>query len=356
MKFSIYIIAFGIIGVLIVLAALSTLFFNVNPEVRNVSLSNLPNGGPAPNIQGISHWINSQPLNISSLKGKVVLVDFWTYSCINCIRTIPYLNAWYAKYHSEGLVIIGVHTPEFAFEHNYTNVANAVKKFGILYPVAMDNNYSTWLAYQNNAWPADYLIDKNGDVRYAQIGEGNYNQTEKVIQELLENAGYNVSAGKINVTSTTNFSGIRSPETYFGYFTSLEHQTPNGNTQKATLNGTTNYILPNSILVNTAYLSGEWYSTPDSIVAVNNSKIIFVYDAKNVDLVAAGNSSISIFLNGTDLPQSYYGADDRLVNGTATVTINASRLYNVIAGPSYGIHEIEIDAKPGFRMYTFTFG
>ncbi len=144
-------------------------------------------------------------------------MDFWTYSCINCIRTIPYLNAWESKYGNNGLVIIGVHTPEFQFEHNYSNVEAAVKKFNIKYPVALDNNYSTWDAYGNEYWPADYLIDANGDIRYESIGEGNYNVTEAAIRELLVSAGYTVPSNLTNLTSNYNLSQIGTPELYLGW-------------------------------------------------------------------------------------------------------------------------------------------
>ncbi|MDE1856427.1 MAG: redoxin family protein, partial [Candidatus Micrarchaeota archaeon] len=190
MKINIYLIGFGAIAAILLVSAISTLYFNKGIGPQNVSISTLPNLGPAPNFQGISGWINSQPLNITQLRGKVVLVDFWTYSCINCIRSIPYLNAWENAYGGNGLVIVGVHTPEFTFEHNLTNVQDAVKKFSVTYPVALDNAYATWTAYQNQYWPADYIIDKNGNVRYVQLGEGNYNTTERVIRELLQNAGY----------------------------------------------------------------------------------------------------------------------------------------------------------------------
>ncbi|MGH7234681.1 MAG: cytochrome c biogenesis protein/redoxin, partial [Candidatus Saccharimonadales bacterium] len=140
---------------------------------------------PAPQFVGLTNWINSKPLNLAKLNGKVVLVDFWTFSCINCIRTLPYLEKWYAAYHDRGLVIVGVNTPEFAFEHNPANVRAAVTKFGIKYPVALDNNYDTWNAYNNDSWPADYLIDKQGNIRYVSQGEGDYNITEEAIQELL---------------------------------------------------------------------------------------------------------------------------------------------------------------------------
>lgn len=351
-----YIIVFGIIAAIIIAAALSTFAFNKNLAAsRNVSIANLQNYGPAPNFQNISAWINSQPLNISQLKGKVVLVDFWTYSCINCIRSIPHLNAWESEYGNNGLVIIGVHTPEFPFEHNYSNVENAVQRFGIKYAVALDNNYSTWDAYHNEYWPADYLIDKNGDIRYIALGEGDYNTTERVIRELLANAGYVVPSGLTNSSLGVNFSGIGTPEIYLGYAKARE---PIGNAQGFTPNTTVNYTSVNITHANEVYFYGEWYNAPDSMIAMsNNSKLFLVYKAEKVNVVAAGNNSaISIFLDGKSLNSSYLGSDVHIENGNAIAIINSSRLYNLVSAPNYSVHAIEISASPGFRIYTFTFG
>jgi len=349
---NIYTIVFGIIAVVVILAAISTFAFNQNLS-QNVTLSNLSNYGPAPNIQGISHWINSPALNISSLRGKVVLVDFWTYSCINCIRTIPYLNAWESKYGGSGLVIIGVHTPEFEFEKNYSNVLSAVNRFNITYPVAMDSNYSTWSAYGNRYWPADYLIDKNGNVRAATFGEGDYAQTEQAIQLLLRDAGYNPQSGLVNVTSSVNFSMINTPEIYLG---AGEGRNPLGNKEGFSEGQDVNYSSPNITKSNVPYLSGEWFNAPDSMLSVNNSKIFLIYSAKKVNIVASGNATISLRLDGKSLNESYLGTDDSLANSTATAAIGPSRLYNIVSAPSYGPHELEIDASPNFRIYTFTFG
>src|SRR5258708_2148634 len=145
----------------------------------------LPDLGPAPELTGITAWINSTPLTLASLRGKVVLVDFWTYTCINCIRTLPYVTTWYNTYKDQGFVVIGVHTPEFEFEKKYSNVVDAVNRFKILYPVAQDNNYATWNAYQNQYWPAHYLLDKQGHIRQVHFGEGNYTETENAIRSLL---------------------------------------------------------------------------------------------------------------------------------------------------------------------------
>ncbi len=361
MRINAYVLIFGVIGVIIIAAGLSALVSYQGSTPTNLStvdISNLNNYGPAPNFQGIAGWINSPPLNLSDLRGKVVLVDFWTYSCINCIRTIPYLNAWYGKYGDNGLIIVGVHTPEFQFEKNYANVLTAVKSFGIKYPVALDSNDATWNAYNNRFWPADYLIDKNGDIRDTHIGEGGYNMTEMLIQGLLQNAGYKINLGitasSVNGTSV-NFSQVGTPEIYLGYSTS---RFPIGNTQGFSPDQVVNYTITGPLRNNTIYLSGKWYNAPDSMISVgNNSKLFLIYKAKNVNIVAQGNSSMIIIgLDGNNLSRTYLGSDLALHSGVAFANISSARLYNIIGAPSYGWHMLEIIAGPGFRLYTFTFG
>ncbi|MGZ6314081.1 MAG: cytochrome c biogenesis protein DipZ, partial [Candidatus Limnocylindrales bacterium] len=180
--------------------------------------SGLPDLGPAAEFTGIDSWLNSKPLTIAGLRGKVVLVDFWTYSCVNCIRTLPYVESWYQKYASQGLVIVGVHTPEFAFEHDAGNVAAAIARFGITYPVAQDNEYATWNAYANEYWPADYLIDATGHIRNAHFGEGDYVQTEDEIRALLAAAGGSTTALPAAATSapTPPITQSQTLETYLG--------------------------------------------------------------------------------------------------------------------------------------------
>jgi len=361
-KISVYIVVFGVIAAIIAVAAVSTFAFNKNLSPKAVSLSSLKNYGPAPNFKGISAWINSPPLNMSQLRGKVVLVDFWTYSCINCIRTIPFLNALQKEYGSNGLVIVGVHTPEFQFEHNLTNVQDAVKRFNITYPVALDNNYSTWDAYNNQYWPADYLVDKNGDVRYLSFGEGPnaFNQTAAVVRELLENANYTVPYNNIDVTDALNFSQEVSPEMYLGFQELQNGRTDYfGDAQSLLPEAVYNYTATNVSALNQIYLAGEWYSAPDSIIAVNGSELLLTYRARSVNIVASGNgtnSSITVILDGHNLNQSYLGSDVHLVNGTAVVNVSSSRLYSIVSAPSYGTHILVITASKNFRLYTFTFG
>ena len=322
------IIVFGIIAAIIVI----TSFAITIPQTTQTN-SSLPNLGRAPELVGVTGWINSQPLNISGLKGKVVLVDFWTYSCINCIRTLPYLESWHDKYYSSGLVIIGVHTPEFEFEKVPDNVKDAVKRYGIKYAVAQDNNYDTWKAYDNKYWPRKYIIDKEGNIRYDHIGEGGYEETEKVIQELLGKSG-----NMTNLTHDVNLSLISTPEIYLGYsFT----RAPLGNQEGFSPGNVVNYKQANVTEVNTVYLSGEWKNKADKIVAVNNSRLFLVYKAKNVNIVAGGNSTILIFI-------------DKFPSGSAE--IGKYMLYNIVSGDNYDLHLLEIYASPGFELYTFTFG
>ena len=174
----------------------------------------LPDYGPAPDFAGIDGWLNSTPLTMQELRGKVVLIDFWTYSCINCLRTLPHVEAWYRMYRKDGLVVVGVHTPEFAFEHVPSNVRAAVKRLGVRYPVALDNDYGTWNAYGNQYWPAKYLIDRNGHIRYAHFGEGNYDVTEENIRSLLGEKLASPASDRLRDLTPT---GPLTPESYLGY-------------------------------------------------------------------------------------------------------------------------------------------
>jgi thiol-disulfide isomerase/thioredoxin len=360
-KVNVYVLVFGILAAIIIIAALSVTVFNKAsaPALKNSTSANLSTYGPAPQLVGLDGWINSPPLNLTSLRGNVVLVDFWTYSCINCIRSIPHLNAWEQEYGSNGLVIIGISTPEFQFEHNYTNVYDAVKKFNITYPVALDNNYGTWDAYGNEYWPADYLIDAKGNIRYVAFGEGDYNQTEQAIRTLLVQSGHPVPSYTTNVPIGINFSGIGTPEIYLGSVQATERGQPLGGGEQLKSNNTYTYYPINVSMVNKPYLYGAWYDAPDSIIAYNGSKVYLIYKANKVNIVASGNgntTNITIKLDGKNLNASELGADDVLVNGTATATISGSRLYNIVDLPTYGAHLVEIDANQGFRLYTFTFG
>lgn len=300
---------------------------------------------------------NNVPITIKSLIGKkVILVDFWTYSCINCQRTIPYLNAWYNKYKDAGLEIIGVHSPEFEFEKNLSNVQAAVTKFGIQYPVVLDSEMQTWNAYDNQYWPEEYLIDINGLVVERHIGEGGYADTEAKIQQLLNerrvalNATTSVPVGATNITETIS---TNSPETYFGF--ARNEYVANGVQQRP---GSQTLLRPAtaSIEDNQLYLAGHWNF--QSEYAENQSadaRIIYRYSAKNVYLVAssANGTQITVLRDGVPVGAGR-GAD---VDASGSVTIKQARLYSLIKEDSMGVHTLEIIIKnPGLDAYTLTFG
>ena len=320
----------------------------------------------APEIADPSGFINTPngaPITISQFKGnKVVLVDFWTYSCINCQRTIPYLNAWYQKYANEGLGIISIHTPEFAFEKVLSNVQAAVKSLGIQYPVVLDNDYGTWNAFGNEYWPRDYLIDTDGFIVYDHAGEGDYDVAEQAIQKALaERAailGINtqVSTGQVVPTDAVNMNPnlVGSPETYFG--SNRNEYLANGSQSQV---GTQNLVLPDSFDLNSLYLSGTWNFNPEyAETSDTNAKIVYKYSAKDLYFVAASKdaqtgATVKIILDGKPLTAEG-GAD---VNADGTATIKENRLYKIVAGTDYGEHTIEIDVTKGtLDAYTFTFG
>ncbi|HEU0143581.1 MAG TPA: thioredoxin family protein [Nitrososphaera sp.] len=316
----------------------------------------------APELTYVNGYINSGPITLADLRGKVVLVDFWTYSCINCIRTIPYLNAWYEKYADNGLVIVGVHTPEFEFEKDYNNVKAAVEKFGIKYPVAQDNEKGTWEAYENRYWPRKYLIDNEGYIRYDHIGEGAYAETEKVIQSLLaertQYIGANVtidqSISNPESSQSVNFDRINTPELYFGYEYS---RAPLGNSEGYKPDQIVNYTVPDDtkIVPNRIYLAGGWKNNADHMELQSEvGRIVLSYSAKAVNIVAGGKGELHIFEDSSPIDDNSSGMD---ISEDGTVKIDGQRLYNIVEHEEYGNHQITIEvAGRGFKIYTFTFG
>ena len=285
-------------------------------------------------------FINVDKISVGEFVGKrVVLIDFWTYSCINCQRTTPYLNAWYEKYKDKGLVIIGIHTPEFEFEKDYSNVKAAVEKFGIKFPVVLDNDYSTWNAYKNRYWPRKYLIDIDGYIVYDHIGEGAYEETEKKIQEALsERMAVLGESGTVRHPLTKEIyvqNGAKSPETYFG--------SARNNQQK-------NLLFPND----------SWDITPE--FAQNNSanaNIVYTYTAKDVFFVAESDTEtvVEVLRDGKPLG-SEAGADIiKTPDGKTIVKIKEARLYKIIQDEKSETHTIKfIIQKSGLKAFTFTFG
>ena len=314
-----------------------------------------------PEITNPSGFINTdgQAIKLSDFVGKkVVLVDFWTYSCINCLRTLPYLNAWYQKYADQGLEIVSIHTPEFSFEKVQSNVENAVKSLGINYPVVLDNDYGTWDAFGNEYWPREYLINLDGFIVHDHAGEGDYDITEQAIQKALaERASIlgtgPVSSGTVAPTNAVsiNPNQVNSPETYFG-----------SNRNEYLANGTQNTIglqtlsIPDNISMNSLYLSGTWNFNPEYAETSDTSaKIIYKYDSKNLYFVASSalGAKIKILVDGKPVTVER-GAD---IDSDSTALIKDNRLYKIIEGTDYGEHTLEIDVLNGtLDAYTFTFG
>jgi thiol-disulfide isomerase/thioredoxin len=318
----------------------------------------------APEFEGISSYINSNGTKLSDLKGKVVLIDFWTYSCINCIRTLPYLVDWNQKYSDKGLVIVGIHSPEFEFEKGIDNVKQAVTRFGIKYPVLLDNDHGTWNAFQNSYWPRKYLVDSEGFIRYDHIGEGGYVETENAIRNLLAERGgkQSISPTSVNQTNlsvpesqSVDFNQIKTPELYFGYQYARSQL---GNNEGFDPEQIVNYTLASSKLKpNVIYLQGEWKNNADSMELVGkDGKIILDYSAKSINIVAGGEGEITVMEFGKDNQTSnpYSGND---LDSEGKLTIDGQRLYNIGSHQDYGSHQIAIDVSgTGFRIYTFTFG
>jgi len=313
----------------------------------------------APDLTGIANYINTTPEELKTkIKDKVVLYDFWTYSCINCIRTFPYLKAWNEKYADKGLLIIGVHSPEFEFEKDPNNVGMAALKYGLTYPIVLDSDHKTWDAFSNRYWPAEYITDDLGHIRHTHFGEGEYDQTEKVIQQLLDQRakrlGLNITIDQslVNVEAH-EFSLVETPELYFGY-DFAQGRSYLGNPEGFQPEKTVSYSLPSSLQNDHFYLDGQWQNLQDSIVlSSDNGKIVLPYSARDVHVVASGpGTAIQILLDGKTITGDDAGQDTK--NGT--VVISEHRLYNIISSKQAGSHTLTIIGHPGFEIYTFTFG
>jgi len=314
----------------------------------------------APELVSPDGYVNTggQPITIGQFKGKnVVLIDFWDYSCINCQRTIPYLNAWYKKYKDQGLVIIGVHTPEFAFEQVQSNVENATKRFGMTYPVVLDNKYQTWNAFQNQYWPREYVVDIDGFIVHDHAGEGEYDQTEKAIQAALAERASRLGTTTIGLNSTVampapDLSGINSPETYFG--SNRNEYLGNGRPGQS---GSQEFTIPAVIETNTLYLGGTWNIKPEYAEASAGASVEFQYNSRDVYIVATNPgaaTTIKVFRDGTAV--GTFGGTD-VNQATSEVTVNGDRLYKLIHDPVPGVHTIKIEVEKGtLDAYTFTFG
>lgn len=313
----------------------------------------------APELIGITGYINAEEgLQIKDFRGKVVLIDFWTYSCINCLRTLPHLTAWDAKYRDQGLIIIGVHTPEFEFEKKRENVEAAMKKHGIEYRVVQDNNYAAWSAYRNLYWPRKYLIDAEGYIRYDHIGEGAYEETELKILELL--AEINVSVETVGLTTIPDTTPTlpTTPELYAGYAFALNRGQNIGNKEGLQVDKTMNYELSEKIEPNLIHLEGQWHSNKDNLEAKEeNASIVLNYLAKSVNIVAMdGNAELEVFIDDSYINPETAGDDIQFDGERAFIDINEPRLYNVVDG-NYERHTLKLTTNTlGFSFHAFTFG
>jgi cytochrome c biogenesis protein CcdA/thiol-disulfide isomerase/thioredoxin len=322
----------------------------------------LMNEGSFPSLDGAVAWLNSGALTPEGLKGKVVLVDFWTYSCINCLRAIPYVEAWAEKYKSDGLVVIGVHTPEFAFEKDQANVSNAVRELKITYPVAIDSNYAIWKAFHNEYWPAHYFIDANGTIRYHHFGEGEYDKSEQVIQQLLKEKNTNVKAsGLVQVSASgaqaaADTSDVQSPETYIGYSRQQNYVSP----EKIKQDAPGSYTAPGRLDVNDWGLAGKWdVGGERAALLAASGKIVFRFHARDLHLVLGPGKDgrpirYRVLLDGTT-PADDHGAD---VDGQGNGTVKEYRLYQLIRQKGKvedRTFQIEF-LDPGVQAFAFTFG
>ena len=297
--------------------------------------STLHDFGQAPDFTGIAQWLNSKPLTLGALRGKVVLIDFWTYSCINCLRTLPYVEGWAETYKQAGLVVVGVHTPEFAFEHVPSNVERAVRSLDVTYPVALDNDYGTWSAWGNQYWPAKYFIDRRGHVRYAHFGEGEYERSEDVIRTLLaEKALPKPVSGSIEDRTPTD---LLTPETYLG-----SERIDRYVGSEIAVGVETQYTIPKAVPQNTFAYGGRWTVEKERIVAGERAELRLAFHARNVYLVLGGKGHVDVSLEGEH---------------TKTVQVNEDRLYTLVELPGHAAdHQLDLAFSPRVEAYAFTFG
>jgi len=332
------------------------------PAGLHTSSARLPVEGRLPSFDGATGWLNSPPLTASDLSGKIILVNFWTYTCINWLRQLPYLRAWAGKYADHSLVVVGVHTPEFGFEHDVANVRRAVRDMRIEYPVAIDNDYAVWSAFDNHYWPALYFADARGRIRHHHFGEGEYQQSEMVIQQLLVEAGTTdhdhevESVDARGVEAPADWASLRSPENYTGYERTENLASPGG----AVAGKHHAYEIPAQLKLNQWAISGDW-TMGEQAVTLNEAggQIADRFHARDLHLVmgpAAPGASVrfQVRIDGQP-PASAHGAD---VDDEGTGTVTEQRLHQLIRQTgSVTDHTFEITFfDPGAQVYAFTFG
>jgi cytochrome c biogenesis protein CcdA/thiol-disulfide isomerase/thioredoxin len=295
----------------------------------------LPDYGPAPAFAGLDGWINTDPLTLRGLRGKVVLIDFWTYSCVNCLRTLPFVRAWAERYRASGLVVVGVHSPEFAFEKVPANVRENVRRLSIRYPVALDSRLGTWTAWHNQYWPAKYLIDRRGHVRYYHFGEGEYDRTEQAIRQLLAEGVRHLPARTHGADRTP--TGTQTPESYLGY-ERLARYAGNDTIAPDELH---RYTLPARLGSDELAYGGLWRVEWERIVAGRGARLGLRFRADAVHLVLGGRGTVRVLVDGKE---------------RAPARVDGDRLYTLVRLPAAGEHLLELRFTPGVEAYAFTFG
>jgi cytochrome c biogenesis protein CcdA/thiol-disulfide isomerase/thioredoxin len=332
-----------------------------NVITASASAADLPVEGQLPDLSGATAWLNSPPLTPAALRGKVVLVDFWTYSCINCLRALPYVKTWYARYRDQGLVVIGVHAPEFAFEKNEANVTRAVHDLGITYPVALDNDYAIWSAFNNQYWPAHYFIDAQGRIRGHHFGEGDYAASEQLLRQLLTEAGaQHLSAAAephgSGVEAAPDMADVGSPETYVGYERAANFASPGGELHDQARN----YSVPGALQLNQWGLKGAWRVEGERAVAAKpGAAIVFRFRARDLHLVlgpADGGQAVRfrVSIDG-HAPGNDHGSD---VQPDGSGSVQEQRLYQLLRqNQTQAEHTFAIEfLDAGVQAYSFTFG
>jgi thiol-disulfide isomerase/thioredoxin len=334
-------------------------------------------GSQAPEFQGISNWINSEPLSIENLRGKVVLVDFWTYTCVNCIRTLPYIKDWQDKYASHGLVIVGVHSPEFEFEKIEENVVRATEEYALTYPVAQDNDFETWRSYENPAWPAKYLVDANGIVRYTHIGEGAYDETEMAIRTLLTQAGADLDGVEASYAAAPQFDprarsddpeSSLTRELYGGYRRNYS-ETGIYVGQVEYYDGTgvlREYVDPEEHFNHRFYLHGPWFNGPESVVHGRATEefedyIALKFFATSVNAVidpqVPDSFEVQVTIDGRPMTSEEAGEDIVVEEGRSYFVVDEPRMYRVVETSGIDSYELTLSStSEGFALFAFTFG
>ncbi len=331
------------------------------PAGLHTALARLPVEGEMPAFDGATGWLNSPPLTPAGLRGKVVLAGFWTYTCVNWLRQLPYLRAWAAKYAGPGLVVIGVHTPEFEFEHNPDNVRQATKDMGIDYPVALDNDYAIWRAFANHYWPALYFVDAEGQIRHHHFGEGEYQRSEMTIQRLLAEAGSGdigpelVSVEAQGTEAPADWADLRSPENYTGYERTENFASPGG----IRPGQPHSYTAPAQLGFNQWALSGDWTVEEQATLYMPGGRIVCRFHARDLNLVLGpsrpGTSvAFRVLIDGQP-PGADHGTD---VDDQGHGTVRQQRLYQLVRqrGPITDRTFEIVFADPGVQAYVFTFG